>query len=380
MNVILLANYTHDEQESMQRYAGLLQRLLQEKGWHVDVIRPAPVFGRFWRSAHGLGKWLGYIDKFILFPRRLRHLIHRRKRVLEDSGPFLVHICDHSNAMYTRWLGDVPHLVTCHDLLAIQCARGLIPGQRTKWTGRILQNWILSSLRYARRVICVSDATRTDLLTLAPELQDRCITIENTLNYPFAPMPADQSDRHLSDLGCYDKRYLLHIGGGHWYKNREGVVRIFARVAGAQPDLHLIMAGQPPTESLRRLVDLAGLTSRVTFTGPVTGEQLCALYSRAEALLFPSLREGFGWPIIEAQACGCPVVTSDHSPMKDIAGPAALLADPGHPDDFSQRLLELLSEDTASRLRRKIEAQQHTRQFNPQSFLTRILAAYESIL
>lgn len=381
MKVTLLGNYAHDEQESMRRYAEMLKGLLEQKGWRVEILRPTPVFGRLKRSGQGLGKWLGYIDKFIIFPLMLEGHLRRQKAVRKDE-PFLVHICDHSNAMYTRWLRRMPHLVTCHDVLAIQSAHGLIPNHKTKWTGRLLQKAILTGLKQASYVICVSDETRNDLLALAPELKDRSETIENALNYPFTPMPVDQSDRHLSRLGVRETPFLFHVGGDQWYKNREGVISIFSRLCASRPDLavKLVMAGKPPTEAMRQLVEQESLTGKVIFTGTVTNEELCALYSRAEALVFPSLREGFGWPIIEAQACGCPVVTSNLPPMNRLAGPVALLADPASPDEFVRQLRDLLSQDPAARLQRKLGAQRHASGYDTPTFLNALLQAYDRVL
>ena len=378
MDVTLLGNYPPDEQESMLRLAGMLERLLIQNGYRVEVIRPEPFFGRLRRSSQGIGKWLGYIDKFILFPFALRSHIRRRKKAA-GGRPFLVHICDHSNAMYTRWLADVPHIVNCHDLMAIQSARGLIPQHKTKWPGRVLQSWILSGLRRADYVICVSEETRNDLLSLAPELKSRSRTIENGLNHPYAPMPPDEALRHLSRLGLdAETRFIFHIGGNQWYKNREAVIRIFGLVRASSPELtgSLVMAGKPPTDALRHLVEEENLAGRVIFLTSVSNEQLCALYSRAEALLFPSLKEGFGWPIIEAQACGCPVITSDRPPMSRLGGPAALLADPQNPVDFAERLRELLSEEPAARQRRQTEALYHARRYDPETFVKEMLLAY----
>jgi glycosyltransferase involved in cell wall biosynthesis len=367
----------------MERYAGMLRDLLTGHGWRVDLIRPEPFFGRLRRSAHGLGKWLGYLDKFILFPLALRRRITLEKA---QRQPFVVHICDHSNAIYTRWLGDVPHLVTCHDLLAIESALGLIPEHRTGWTGRILQHWILSGLRRAARVICVSQETRKRLLELAPNLADRSSVIENALNFPYAPMSVDEAKAALSALAGEqpfqpgEDRYLLHVGGNAWYKNREGVLRILGEVhAHARCPIKLVLAGKPPTPTLRHLVEKLGLTQRVIFVGTVSDEQLRALYSMAEALVFPSWREGFGWPMIEAQACGCLVVTSDRAPMNQIAGPAALLADPNDPAEFARRIEELGSESPELHRRRRAEALRHAGKFRPEHFLWQILQIYEAV-
>jgi glycosyltransferase involved in cell wall biosynthesis len=88
------------------------------------------------------------------------------------------------------------------------------------------------------------------------------------------------------------------------------------------------MVGKPFTEELRALVVANGMSDRVHELIGISNEDLMALYSTAELLLFPSLEEGFGWPIVEANLCGCPVVTSNRAPMNEIGGSAALYVDP----------------------------------------------------
>ncbi len=375
----------------MRRYADLLRRLLVGKGVHVETLRPEPVLGHLKPSGQGLGKWLGYFDKFVLFPFVLRSRLRRKKaEVSSTKEPFLIHICDHSNAMYTRWLQDVPHVVTCHDVLAIQSALGMIPGRKTGWTGQQLQRWILFGLKRARCIVSVSSETRNDLLALAPELKDRVETIQNVLNYPYSPMPLEQARQVLTGLkteGVFDPVadwFLFHVGGNQWYKNREAVIRIFSCLRRTHPHLirnsplKLVMAGKSPSDAMRRLVEEELLAEQVIFVFTPTNEQLCALYSLAEALVFPSLKEGFGWPLIEAQACGCPVVTSDLPPMNRLAGPAGLLADPELPSDFAAKLASLISEAAPRRREMRREILHQAAQYDAQAFIERILQVYEN--
>lgn len=394
-HVTLVANYLPDEQESMQRYAALLRQVLEERGDHVEVLRPPVIFGRLKRSGQGIGKWLGYLDKFILFPFMLRAHIWRRRLAMKaqgEKGGFLVHVCDHSNAMYTRWLKDVPHLVTCHDVLAIESALGLIPEHRTRWSGRVLQRWILGGLRRARQVVCVSAETRRHLLALAPELEPRCTIIENALQYPFSPMPPEEARGHLKalgldgELGLETKRFIFHVGGNQWYKNREGLLRIFARFCAAEPELvrtcslKLVMAGKSLTAEMLQFAEREGIAGKILLPGTVSDEQLRAFYSRAAVLLFPSLQEGFGWPLVEAQACGCPVITSERSPMKEVAGPAAFLAHPEEESDFVARLREALTETPELRKLRKKEGQHHAQAFTPSVFTRRTVETYALLI
>ncbi len=391
MDVTLIGNYPHDENESMTRYAEMLKKLLLANGSRVEIIRPEPFFGRLKKSSHGIGKWLGYLDKYVLFPLSLRRHVHQRKNAGQTAGTFLVHICDHSNAVYTRWLQDVPHAVTCHDVMAILSARGKIPGISIGWTGRLLQGWILHELKNADYVMCDTPETRADLLALAPELDSRSSTLELPLNYPFAPMPQGDAMAQLSSLALKafrpgQDRFLFHVGGNQWYKNREGVIRIYASLCSSHPDLiekhslKLILAGKPPTEAMLRLVEEKGLVEKVIFVTSVSDQQLCAFYSLAEVLVYPSLKEGFGWPIIEAQACRCPVVTSDRAPMNRLAGPASLLANPENDSDFSIRIFQILTEPPETRKYRQEEARRQAAHFDSQVFLKQMLATYSQII
>jgi glycosyltransferase involved in cell wall biosynthesis len=153
----------------------------------------------------------------------------------------------------------------------------------------------------------------------------------------------------LHSVGLDDgEPYFFQIGGNHWYKNRGAAVAIFAELrklpqyAGAK----LVMAGDPMHAALRAIVEKYGVADAVMEAGTLSNESLEALYSCALAMLFPSLEEGFGWPIVEAQACGCPVVIMDRPPMNEIAGSAAILIDPTKPECAARTIADALS-DTA---------------------------------
>jgi len=154
------------------------------------------------------------------------------------------------------------------------------------------------------------------------------------LNYPYSPMAATAVQERLEALGISkDLPFILHVGANHWYKNRLGVLSIFyyLRQKLVNPELYLVMAGQPWTPEMRQFVSTHDLKEKVFELSGVDNEDLRSLYSSATALLFPSWQEGFGWPIIEAQACGCPVFTSNRAPMTEVGGTAAIYIDPDDP-------------------------------------------------
>ena len=356
MNVLLIGNYIPDQQESMQRFIGMLAASLTDLGHRVRLIRPETFFAKIKPADSGLGKWLGYIDKFLLFPRQLRQA---------TAWADIVHICDHSNAFYTKYLQSVPHLVTCHDLLAIRSALGEIKENSTKWTGRQLQRLILTGLQRSQHIACISEQTEKDLLRIAKIDPDIVSVIYMGLNYPYTPMGKAETHRRLAALGISNNSsFLLHIGGNQWYKNRSGVLTIFNYLR-QQPnlsDLYLVMVGQPFTDQLRQFIQDNSLKTQVKELVAVENEDLRALYSTTTALLFPSLQEGFGWPIIEAQACGCPVFTSNRSPMTEVGGKAALYINPDNPKEAARDIAKNLPNISKLKQAGLINAQRFTSQ------------------
>ncbi len=319
--LLLVGNYAPDRQMSMERYAVMLRDGLAARGFEVDLIRPGRVIGGGVDDG-GLAKWLGYIDKYLIFPWRLRAEARKYDQV---------HISDHSNAVYLPAAGPRAS-ITCHDLIAIDSARGRYPGHPVGAAGRVLQRWIASNLVKAARVVSVSTKTDEDLRALGWRREGR--VIGNCLNFDFHPVGSEEVAAAKAKIGlATGDAYLIHVGGNQWYKNRLGVVAIYAELLKTPrfAATRLVMAGKPWPDDLRQAVQALGLADRVVACQGASDEDIRALYTGAEALLFPSLEEGYGWPVLEAQCCGCPVITSNRAPMTEVAGAAAVLIDPEDP-------------------------------------------------
>lgn len=343
MKVLLISNYRPDAQQSMLRYAEMLKSGLSAAGFSVELTAPPVIFGELPLFKGSLKKWIGYIDKYLLAPRYLQ------KKARQAD---IIHICDHSNAMYLRCAGTMPALITCHDLLAIFSALGRYQGVKVGFTGRMLQRWIASWLGKAEHIVCVSRKTQEDVQSLFPETQAIMGVIHHSLNWNYAPSSYEEVTETISRIGLKDgEEYLLHVGGNQWYKNRLGVMQIFAELRKYPrfQNLRLVMAGKQWPADLRRFVEQEKLQSAIIECVNISNKQLQSLYSGAFALLFPSREEGFGWPVLEAQACGCPVIASDRAPMTEIAGNAALYIHPTNPQLAAQTIAEHV--DTLPRLR-----------------------------
>ena len=341
MKILLIGNYLIDRQQSMQLFCDMLADGLSSRGHEVRISRPEARAGNLMPKATGFGKWLGYIDKFLIFPPKMR-------RDLQWAD--VVHICDHSNAFYAPHLHKIPNVVTCHDLLAVRGAMGEDTDCPASYSGRILQKWILNGLYSARMVVCVSSATQQDLSRLSDGKPVNSTVILNGLNGNYHVVSPDVCRDRLSELNGFDCEtpYLLHVGSSLKRKNRDGILRIFAKVS-QQWNGNLVFAGAPLTPELTELVEKLNLGSRVIQLSNPSHEQLEALYNRAFAFLFPSRFEGFGWPIIEAQACGCPVLCSDRCSMPEVAGSAALIRAVEDEDGFAQDILSLTEPEQRAR-------------------------------
>lgn len=338
MNILLVGNYAFDAQQSMLRFADVLERGLTQAGHTVRCIRPSIAVARLWPIPGTLRKWAGYTDKYLLFPLQLRR---------ELGWADVVHVCDQANSLYTRYLNGVPHLVTCHDLLAVRCAKGEFAGQRVGWTGRQYQKMIIAGLNRAEHIACVSEATRRDVERLTNHRNGRLTVVRNGLNHDYQRLPADEAIATLKQAGVDNSRpFFLHVGGNSWYKNRLGAIAIFheLRQHPGMKDFRLIMAGHRWTGEIHRFVREHNLAGEVVESVLPDNDILCALYSTATALLFPSLEEGFGWPVIEAQACGCPVITSNRAPMTEVAGGAAVYIDPEKPTAAAAEIVRRFSD------------------------------------
>lgn len=370
--ILLIGNYPLERQQSMERFAMMMLDGLKAAGWPAELIRPRPFLGRFRFAGAFVAKWLAYVDKFVFFRRTLARKLRER--------PALVHVCDHSNAMYSRAVHDLPVVVTCHDLLAVRGALGEATDCPASVTGKYLQRWIVRGLENASAVACVSRATLSDAKRLVRQDDGRPALEQITLglNYPYRVLPAEEARARLAKFSpiASDTPLVVHVGSNLRRKNREGVLRIFARCRDKWNGL-LVLAGDSLSPSLRSLGHELGITDRIVEIPNADSETLEALYNRATALLFPSTFEGFGWPIAEAHACGCPVLCLDRVPMSEVAGDAGLV----HPiDDEAALAADLLRlTDPEERARWSAKALENAKHFSTARMISEYVALYRSL-
>ncbi len=214
-------------------------------------------------------------------------------------------------------------------------------------------------------IIAISRATRADLVRLMGVRPERIKVVYPGIDHALFNV-ANANDRArreelLNDYGV-SGRYFLYVGDSEWRKN---LYRCLEALQGVDPEIKLLLVGKRAATDakLHGWIAELGLSGRVVTPGFVPDEDLPPLYGGAEAFLFPSLYEGFGLPVAEAMACGCPVITSSISSMPEVAGSAGILVDPCSVGEI-RGAMKLILEDDALSLRMSKEGVEQAAQFS----------------
>jgi glycosyltransferase involved in cell wall biosynthesis len=214
-----------------------------------------------------------------------------------------------------------PIVLTMHDIIPV-----LFPNLFSLRQRLLYRFSMRMALRTAAAVICVSEATRSDLISFCHADPSRLIVIHEGIEEGFRPCGSREIESVRTAYALPDQ-YFLYLGSNKPHKNLPALIQACALLNTSLP---LVIAGSedPRFNRARLQVESLGLKDRVQFLGAVREEALPALYSGARAFVFPSLYEGFGMPPLEAMACGVPVACSDIPSLKETAGDAALFFDP----------------------------------------------------
>lgn len=197
--------------------------------------------------------------------------------------------------------------------------------------------WKRALIPRADHVICVSHNTKKDVMEIFGVPGERITVVHHA-----SDLCADMAPQ-APDLACA-RPYFLYVGHRYCYKNVPGLLRAFAALRSKRPDAMLRFTGAPFSEAEKRQLAELGLLDAARCEGCVPDSRLAALYKNAVGLVYPSLYEGFGIPVLEAMACDCPVVASDTSSIPEVAGDAGLLAAPGDTEAFVHHMLSLLDD------------------------------------
>jgi glycosyltransferase involved in cell wall biosynthesis len=288
------------------------------RGEPVDAtfVRPLMV-RRFSREGDGRGRGFTadrLVNRLWDYPRTLA-----RRRDAFD----VVHVTDHSYAQLVHVVPPERTVVTCHDLDTFRSL--LEPAAEPRpWPFRLMTRHILGGFRKAARIVCDSEAIAAAVVRhgLVPERRVRVVP----LGLHPAFLRGDRGAARVIDrlLGPRDGAIeLLHVGSSIPRKRLDVLLDVFAEVRRHLPDARLLRVGGAFTAAQQARLSRLGVAGAVRVLPPLGWDEVAAVYRRADLVLLPSEREGFGLPVLEALACGTPVVASDLPVLRETGGTVA---------------------------------------------------------
>lgn len=237
---------------------------------------------------------------------------------------------------------DVPAVSVIYDLQYAAYPQFFAPDDEA---GR--ERTFLTAARLAERLVCISEFTRQSVLAQGNVPSGRTATVHISLPRRLTRAAPEAVAAVRARLGLGESRYFLYPANYWPHKNHRMLLTAFGMLtAGRSDDVRLVLTGADTglRAELGQAAARLGLAERVTFAGYVSDEELSALMTGAAALVFPSLFEGFGMPLVEAMAVGTPVVCSDATSLPEVGGEAALYFDPKRPDTIAAALSRLLDD------------------------------------
>ena len=342
IRVAVMADMLEEGWPSMDLVAEMLvDRLAKEHeaGIAARLVRP-PMRRRFsGRATSGPGFSADRLaGRFVDYPRLARSI----------RGDFDVfHVVDHSYAQLVHALPAARTLVTCHDLDTFRSV--LHPeAERRSLPFRVMTRRILRGLEKAGHIACDTEATRDGLVAHAHIDPARTSVVHNGPHpscTPASEAAADSEARRL--LGPRGTIDLLHVGSTIARKRLDTLLRVFAAVRRAYPRARLVRVGGPFTAEQRALVRELHLDGMILVLPFLDRATLAAVYRQSAVLLLPSEREGFGLPVLEALACGTPVIASDIGALREVGGSAATYCPPDDVEAWATAVLAALAERSA---------------------------------
>lgn len=376
VGVILFRDMTEEGWRSMERYADNLSLALNALSGSSSLSFTTYTCRKtnFIRPLRPLLKWLPHVGDYLNDLYFSRFLKYPRLAEKESKRFEMSHVLDHSYAHLLYWLKSPLKVVTCHDLLPLEFGKDTTALRAFRYS--------VGGLKKADLVLADSRGTRRDL-------EDKLGMAGNKIRVvPLAVdlerfRPQDERERLAEVRQRYrigTGKVVLHVGNNLAYKNLGRILPALALVRRTAPEPIFFLKVGHLNERQRHLAEQLEMADMVLEWEAVPDEDLADLYNLADLLLYPSLKEGFGFPVLEAMACGRPVLISRGTSLEEIAGRLGVLVDPKSTEDIAQKMYEILFHFHPSLHGERQELRRRAEKFTWQKTAAMTLAAYEELL
>ncbi|MGQ9667800.1 MAG: glycosyltransferase family 4 protein [Anaerolineae bacterium] len=246
---------------------------------------------------------------------------------------------------------SVPVVTTIHDVIPL-----IMPAYAASPAARLYTQLVRWTARRSRLVLADSQTSARDVVRLLGVPAGRVRAVYLGIPPGLAPAENREILAQVREHYRLPARYILYLGGFDRRKNVPMLILAYAGAARRCPELPaLVIGGRPPAKETylfsdpRQTAEETGVSEKVHFIGWVREEDKPALYSMADCFVFPSVYEGFGLPVLEAMACGTPVIAAMGSSLEEVVGPAGILLDPSEPEAWAEAMCRLCQEPALAR-------------------------------
>lgn len=371
MLVRIFRDLPQENRTSMELYADALEQFLQKVAndvYKIESYQPRMIqLTRFAPFLPLRKKLDNYYSRFFYYPRYAQ-------RIQGDIN----HIVDQGYGHLLYKLDPKRTVVTCHDLILLKLKSGEIERSSPRIATKMFEYSIRAMCR-AAAIIANSNSTKQDIIQYTSYPPDKIKIIYNGLDPSFQKIEDKNLLEKIKNKYSLKKKsaILLHVGSCALYKNIETilcVLSVLVHEMGVKSVL--IKVGDKFTVDQQRLINELGLTRHVVYLGKIPREDLVAIYNIADIFVYPSLYEGFGWPVLEAMACGTPVVISNFASLPEIAGDAAIMVNPSDPEEIAKAVHMILTNEEL-RLSLITKGLRRASQFTWEKTAEKVLEVYE---